>query len=176
MPPIAAMRWRCCSRHARRFPASLCAFMAKAASPKAATLLADLVRGDLGRRPPDRDRHACQGHQPDHDRHGGQDRHAVKVGAKYSAEHQSLGYHQADIRPRRFHRPGPASNAHLCAERRRPALHPLWLCRSLSGRPQIRCALPAMAGHPAPSAMGRSGPGGGVRAQRRISAARRGWS
>lgn len=35
----------------------------------------------------------------------------VKAGAKYSAEHQSLGYHQADIRPVEIPRPGPATNA-----------------------------------------------------------------
>jgi len=35
----------------------------------------------------------------------------VKAGAKFSAEHQSLGYHQADIRPVEIPRPGPASNA-----------------------------------------------------------------
>jgi hypothetical protein len=35
----------------------------------------------------------------------------VKAGAKFSAEHQSLGYHQADIRPVEIPRPGPATNA-----------------------------------------------------------------
>jgi hypothetical protein len=35
----------------------------------------------------------------------------VKAGCKYSAEHQSLGYHQADIRPVEIPRPGPATNA-----------------------------------------------------------------
>ena len=35
----------------------------------------------------------------------------VKTGAKYSAEHQSLGYHQADIRPVEIPRPGPVTNA-----------------------------------------------------------------
>jgi len=35
----------------------------------------------------------------------------VKAGAKYSAEHQSLGYHQADIRPVEIPRPGGSTNA-----------------------------------------------------------------
>lgn len=35
----------------------------------------------------------------------------VKAGCKYSAEHQSLGYHQADIRPVEIPRPGGATNA-----------------------------------------------------------------
>ena len=35
----------------------------------------------------------------------------VKAGAKFSAEHQSLGYHQADIRPVEIPRSGPATNA-----------------------------------------------------------------
>ena len=35
----------------------------------------------------------------------------VTLGAKYSAEHQSLGYHQADIRPVEIPRPGPATDA-----------------------------------------------------------------
>jgi hypothetical protein len=35
----------------------------------------------------------------------------VTAGAKYSAEHQSLGYHQADIRLVEIPRPGPADNA-----------------------------------------------------------------
>ena len=35
----------------------------------------------------------------------------VKAGAKYSAEHQGLGYHQTDIRPVEIPRPGPATNA-----------------------------------------------------------------
>ena len=35
----------------------------------------------------------------------------VKAGAKFSAEHQSLGYHQADIRPVEIPRPGGAANA-----------------------------------------------------------------
>jgi len=35
----------------------------------------------------------------------------VKAGAKFSAEHQSLGYHQADIRPVEIPRAGPATNA-----------------------------------------------------------------
>ena len=35
----------------------------------------------------------------------------VTLGAKFSAEHQSLGYHQADIRPVEIPRAGPATNA-----------------------------------------------------------------
>jgi hypothetical protein len=35
----------------------------------------------------------------------------VKAGCKYSAEHHSLGYHQADIRPVEIPRPGPVSDA-----------------------------------------------------------------
>jgi hypothetical protein len=35
----------------------------------------------------------------------------VKTGCKYSAEHQSLGYHQADIRPVEIPRSGGATNA-----------------------------------------------------------------
>ena len=35
----------------------------------------------------------------------------VKAGCKYSAEHQSLGYHQADIRPVEIPRAGGAANA-----------------------------------------------------------------
>jgi hypothetical protein len=45
----------------------------------------------------------------------------VKAGCKYSAEHQSLGYHQADIRPVEIPRPGPVADsifAHSEGDRR----------------------------------------------------------
>ena len=90
----------------------------------------------------------------------------VKAGCKYSAEHQSLGYQQADIRPVEIPRPGPATDAnfaHSEGDRRFTRYGYADLYRE--GQ-QARCAVPAVAGHSASSAMGRSRPGGGVRAFR----------
>ena len=57
-------------------------------------------------RPQGRDRHAREGHGPDHDRHGARHRAAVKISPKYWAEHLGMPYHQADIREQERPRPG----------------------------------------------------------------------
>ncbi len=88
----------------------------------------------------------------------------VKAGAKYSAEHQSLGYHQADIRPVEIPRAGPAANAVFAVSEGDRRFHPLWLCRPVPGRTEIRTSVPLVAGNPASSSVGRSRPGGGIRA------------
>ncbi len=56
----------------------------------------------------------------------------VKLGAKYSAEHQSLGYNQADIRELEIPEPEPHGNRRFQREQWRPAIYALWLCRLLA--------------------------------------------
>ncbi len=52
----------------------------------------------------------------------------VKLGAKYSAEHQSLGYNQADIRELEIPRTRPHGDGRLQRQQWGPPIHALWLC------------------------------------------------
>ncbi len=78
----------------------------------------------------------------------------VKLGAKYSAEHQSLGYQQADIRALEI--PDPNSSRSMRAlqpEQRFATLYALWLCRLSARGCALQAVVPAVAGHATASAL-----------------------
>src|ERR1700733_7889134 len=127
------------------------------------SLLANPLRSHPRRRPPHRDRHARQGSQPDHDRHGPQDRNArqsqLQVLGRASGSRLPPGRHPRNrIPPQRRHR-------NLCRLQRRAQLHPLRLRRLLRPAPD-RNHLPSLARNPAPSPFGRPRPRRGLRPRR----------
>ena len=87
----------------------------------------------------------------------------VKLGAKYSAEHQSLGYNQADIRQLEIPTARPHGKRRLQRQQWRAPIYSLWLCRLFAAGPALRFAVSLMAGNAAALAFRRSGNGGGLR-------------
>ena len=115
------------------------------------------LRGRGHLRPEGRDRHARQGHGPDHARsRAWQPGLPVKVSPKYWAEHMGMPYHQADIRELERPQPRPAGERADEIQLRVPQFPPLRLRRPAAGRPQVGRAAPHLAGHPASAALGRS--------------------
>ena len=87
----------------------------------------------------------------------------VKLGAKYSAEHQSLGYQQADIRALEIPKPNSRERRAVQPELGFAIVHAVRVCGFSESRKQIQVAVSTVAGHAAAFAERRSGDGGGVR-------------
>ena len=97
----------------------------------------------------------------------------VKLGAKYSAEHQSLGYQQADIRALEIPKPGHAGEGPFSLSSGSRSFTRYGYADFLKGRQPLQAALPPVAGNATASALSRPGDGGGVRAHGAFL--RRGW-
>ena len=83
----------------------------------------------------------------------------VKVGPKFSAEHQSLGYHQADIRELEIPTPGRMEQGVFAVSNGERRFTRYGYADLVSGRPRLRHSLSAVAGHAEASAVRRSGLG-----------------
>ncbi len=88
----------------------------------------------------------------------------VKLGAKYSAEHQSLGYQQADIRALEIPKPGHAGEGPFSLSSGVALVYALRLRGFFEDWQPVQAAVPLVAGNAAAFAHRRSGDGGGVRA------------
>ena len=97
----------------------------------------------------------------------------VKLGAKYSAEHQSLGYQQADIRALEIPKPGHAGEGPFSLSSGSRSFTRYGYADFLEGRQPLQAALPPVAGNATAPAFSRPGDGGGVRADGAFL--RRGW-